>query len=178
MVLEFDRTIDDIIDFNLFHQDHSPSIKKQMWAYRVLFTLLIAFVPIIITYFMRDLVFTLNTILGLLVSVLFFVAFPNMARRSTAQRVQSMLNEGVNNSILGHCVMTLSPEGISTKAVGSESRIDWSKITKVSESEKHIFLYIGSINAYVIPKTAFTNDDVKREFLNYVSASTKKEVTG
>ncbi len=177
MILEFERTIDDIVDFNLFHQAHSPSIKKQMWAYRVLFTLLIAFVPIIISYFMRHSVLTLNTILGLLVSVLFFIAFPNMARRSTAQRVQSMLNEGENRSMLGHCVITLSPEGISTKAVGSEGRIDWSTITKVSQSEKHIFLYIGSINAYVIPKTAFANDDAKREFLNYVSVNTKKDVT-
>ena len=175
MVYEFERTIDDIIDFNLFHMTHSPSLKRQTQAYRVLASMLIFFVPVSVALFSGNSVSSFNLIFGFLMGLLFFVVYPYLTRRSVKRRIQKMLSEGENKTMLGHCRMTLLPEGISTKTEHSEGRIDWSAIIKIAESEKHVYLYTGSINAFVVPRTAFENDEAKQEFLDYVSTNAKVE---
>lgn len=114
MSIEFERTIQDVIDFNLFHMKHSPSIKRRMLLMQVsssLLFILLFFIIFLGSHFIN--VFTI--FVSILAGVLQFVLYPNYNRKSTINGIKKMLSEGNNNALLGHQLVSLSPEGIFLK---------------------------------------------------------------
>jgi hypothetical protein len=168
MNIEFERTIQDVIDFNLFHMAHSPSIKRQLLLMQVLTGLLVIPLSLGILYLAYHTINAFMVIVSILGGALAFVLYPQSNRKSTINRIKKMLSEGNNNALLGHQVVTLSPEGIFVKNQSAESKINWSTVDKVSENDKHVYLYTSSINALVIPKNCFQSEKEKQEFLEYV----------
>jgi hypothetical protein len=79
--------------------------------------------------------------------------------------MRKMLSEGDNSAILGHYSSTLSPEGLFFKMVSGEERLNWSAIKKISQNEDYIFLYIGAMNAVIVPKRAFATPQEQQNFL-------------
>jgi len=51
----------------------------------------------------------------------------------------------------------------------SETKYQWSAITKLEESNQNYFLFMGNMQAILISKTAFENVDQKNEFLAIVN---------
>ena len=169
MNIEFERTIQDVIDFNLFHMAHSPSIKRQLLLMQVLTGLLVIPLPFGIVYLVYHSMNAVIVVFSILAGVLVFVLYPQVARKSTINRIKKMLSEGNNNALLGRQVVSLSPEGIFVKNQTAESKINWSTVDKVTENDKHVYLYTSSINALVIPKNDFQSEKEKQEFLAYVN---------
>jgi hypothetical protein len=173
VILEFERTIEDLIDFNMFHMAHSPSIKRQYWNTRIWTTILVTLLLLSVIFLLTHSLSTFDYVYSFLGSALIFWGYPYGYKREMIHRLYKLLGEGENESVLGSCTITLSPDGIYTKTEKSEGKINWSAVIKTVQSEKHIFLYIGSVNAFVIPKAAFANNKTKQEFLDYVSANVK-----
>ncbi len=169
MNIEFERTIEDIIDFNLFHMTHSPSTKRQLLLMRVL-TGALAAIPVFgIGYLLYHSINASTLVLSILAGFVAFAFYPQANRQSTIKRINKMLSEGNNNTLLGHQVISLSPEGIYTKNPTTESKINWSAIGRVVESDAHVYLYTSSINALVIPKKCFRTEKERQDFLEYVN---------
>ncbi len=168
MNIEFERTIQDVVDFNLFHMAHSPSIKRQLMLMQVLTGLLVIPLVFSVFYLVSHSINAFTVIVSLLAGVLVFVLYPQWSRKSTANRIKKMLSEGSNNALLGHQVVSLSPEGIFVKNQAAESKIIWSTVDKVAENDKHIYLYTSSINALVIPQECFRSEQEKQELLEYI----------
>jgi uncharacterized membrane protein YbhN (UPF0104 family) len=169
MNIEFERTIDDVIDFNLFHMAHSSSLKKQVLITQVLIGVLIIPLVFCVLYLMFNLANAFTIIASILAGIAIFALYPQIVRKSTTSRIRKMLSEGSNKAMLGHQVVSLLPEGIFSKNQATESKINWSAVEKVVQSEKHFFLYTSSINALVIPKISFSSEKEKGEFLEYVN---------
>lgn len=169
MNIEFNSTIQDIIDFNLFHMAHSSSIKKQLLLMRVLVGLSIPLVScafyIIIFHSINVFIVICSAFAGLVA----FADYPRTNRKIAIGRIRKMLSEGDNQALLGHRAISLSPDGMFIKTSIGESKIIWSAIDKVAQNNKHIFLYTSSINALVIPKNCFKSEKEKQEFLEYVN---------
>jgi hypothetical protein len=183
MNIEFERTIDDLIDFNLFHITHSATIKQQRFLSQVLTGV---FVAVLIFGFFYLLFGVLDSIFGvfylrqpgiiyfiLIISLLFgaygFIRFPSINRQQTIRKIEKMLNEENNKEMLGLQVLSLSPEGIFSKSQAGESKVNWSAISRIAQNDKHLFLYLGSVNALVIPKSCFKSEKEQQDFLEYVN---------
>ncbi|HAV76674.1 MAG TPA: hypothetical protein DCX53_04890 [Anaerolineae bacterium] len=169
MNIEFERTVDDLIEFNLFHMANSSSIKRQLFTVQLLVGVLVLILLFVIFYLQYHYLSTSLIVISILCGVLAFAVFPIVNRKSTISRIKKMLTEGDNKAMLGHQAISLSPEGILGKNRSSESKINWSAIDKVVQNEKFFFLYISSVNAIVIPKSCFQSQKVQQEFLEYVN---------
>ncbi len=168
MNIEFERTIDDVIDFNLFHMTHSSSIRQELISVQIFSGLLTASLIFSILYFVYHKLDTFTSIICTLAGVLVYVLYPQISRKSTVRRIKKMLAEGDNKALLGHIVISFSPEGLFIKNQASESKINWSAIDKVAQSEKHFFFYTSSVNALVIPKDCLHSEKEKQDFLEYI----------
>nr|WP_272507525.1 YcxB family protein [Clostridium aestuarii] len=83
-----------------------------------------------------------------------------------------MFNEGKNVNILGSRSLSVTEEGITSVNNSGESKTNWSSVEKITETKKHIYIYISAINAYIIPVRAFKNENEKGEFLNILKQYT------
>jgi hypothetical protein len=169
MNIEFERTIDDVIDFNLFHIAHSSSIKRQMLLMQVLTGVLVVLLVFGVLYVNFQILNVFTMVVSILSGILVFALYPQVTRISTINRIRKMLNEGNNKALFGRQIITLSPEGIFSKNQLTESKINWSAVEKVAQSDKHFFLYTSSINALVIPKKCFQSEKESMEFFEHVN---------
>jgi hypothetical protein len=170
MNVEYERTFDDLIEFNLYHIAHSPSLRKQILMTRVFYFLLMTITSGSVVYLVGRESNPLPYILCILAGVVTFIVYPVFERRSMTGRLKKVLAEGDNKAILGPQMISLTPEGLFCKTPASEEKLNWSIIDKVAQNEKYIFLYISSTNAFMIPKKAFSSGTLQKEFLAYVDA--------
>jgi len=175
MNIEFERTQEDLIAFNLFHISHSPSIQRQVLIMQITMAALIFVLSMSIT-FMRVRYLSLSSyIVGAVFSVVAYFVWPYIYKWSVIRQAQKMLKEGNNKSLLGTTIMSLSSDGIFYKMLASESKLNWSSVDKVLQNDKYLFIYIGAVNALVIPKNAFTSNRQQKEFLDYVNSNAVQE---
>ena len=156
---EFRRTIDDFIDFDLFQMKHSHRTKKWLFVVRV-FTGLIVMLPFIMASYL--IYSTINAILlfaGIAAGICMFILFPQINRRETKRRIRQMLTESNNKVFLGPQVLSFSSEGIAIKSQAVESKINWSAISEVVQSDKHYFLYLVLKMLLSFPKNVFTQKE-------------------
>ena len=106
---------------------------------------------------------------GIFGGVMYFVT-PYIYKRNIVGQVRKLLKEGSNMSLLGHYEMHLSPDEIQYKMLASETKLKWSSVDKVVQNDRYIFIYIGAIQALIIPKSAFPSNSQQKEFLDYVNS--------
>jgi hypothetical protein len=175
VVIEFERKLDDMIQFNLFHLAHSPSSQRQIWIMRFLTALLVF--PLIqsLIYLANHSLNLSDYVISFLCGILMFIGYPYINQAFTVRSLRKMLGEGENTTMLGRCTISLTPEGIFSKTANSEGKLNWTTVQKTVQNDHYIFMYTGAVNAIVIPKKAFATDKSQEEFLDYVSANVKNK---
>lgn len=168
MKVVFERTQADFIEFNSFHIAHSPTIRKQLLLTRIA----LAVAALVLISLLGQLNENHSTsgdyILGGIIGLVLFFGYPEIYRLSVVNNAKKMWNEGNNTSLLGRHEMFLSPDGIFYKTRAGDSNMSWASIDKMLQNDKYIFIYIGAINALVVPKDAFASDRERKDFLAYV----------
>ena len=85
-----------------------------------------------------------------------------------------MLKEGKNESLFKERKISLTDEAIIETSSSSQSSTIWSKIDRIEETDRYIYIYNSSISAYIIPKRVFKNNKEKTNFLEEVSKERRK----
>ena len=83
-----------------------------------------------------------------LVTIAFYLIFPSEMDR-IARR---LYNEAKQPGLLGLHELEISKEGIVEKTEFNESRQSWRGVEKIVPTETHLFIFISSISAHVIPR--------------------------
>lgn len=78
------------------------------------------------------------------------------------------------DQFLGTREMDISDEKIFYKTPHSESNMLWSGFSKMEESSICYFLYMGTQQAVIIPKSAFENNAQKSEFEKLAKSKIRK----
>jgi len=165
MEINYHLTEDDYINFNLYHMNHS---KTGIRALRVQRFLLPVFF-IALSYFMAIILDTSPVFLlvyGFLISILWVIFYPKYFNRTIAKNVKKMLKEGDNKGILGDQHMSIKDEGIVVTTKMGETKVNWAGINILKEDENNFYLYVGAMNAYLIPKRQITVSNELRAFVN------------
>jgi len=168
MHVEFERTLDDLIELNLFHMANSPSLQQQFRLRQVLIAFLIFSMLLSILFLINNELTLISIILALLGGGVMFIIYPYTYRALYKRRLRAMLSEGDNKPILGRQVVSISPEGLFSKTQAGESKINWPAVNKVVQSDTAVYLYISAANAIAIPKKAFPTGQELQEFLDEV----------
>jgi hypothetical protein len=175
MIVEYERTQKDLVEFSLFHIDNSKNIQRQLLLTQIIGGLLIFVAPILFVYTQYSELSMIGFFISLVAGILFYIWYPKYYRSYATKHVKKMLSEGSNKALLGKQTITLSSEGVLSKAQSGESKMLWTSVEKVVQNEKYIFIYMGAINAYVIPKNSFTSLDEQNQFMDFVNKHITQE---
>ena len=180
ITVEYERTIEDIIEFNLFHMKNSPSLRRQALVTQVAAALLAVIVSLSMGYLLgldKKAGTGFLYILTLVLSIASFFIVPYLSRAEVINGFRKATKEGDNKAILGYQTMSLTPDNIFVKTQIGESKYTWASIDKIAQNDQFIFVYISSINAIVIPRKAFSTDSSLQEFVNYLNLHREKKNT-
>ena len=165
MKLEYEITKQDYIDFNIYHMNHSVTIKRSLFIQRFIFPITFLILPMFLVK-VTDIPLWYWLDVSIISSVLWIIYYPKFLIKSVGRKVSNMLEEGKTTGILGNHIFSLSEEGVIDKTEFSET--SYKLIEKVVESEDHIYIYIyvSAVMACIIPIRIFGSVDEKENFLN------------
>ena len=177
MKIDYQLTKQDYIDFNMNYMSNSKTIKRLFIAQRYIVPIMFLVLPFV-------LIRVTNIPLGywfkffLVCSVIWIIFYPKYFKWTVSKRIIKMLDEGENVDMLGKRSLTLTEKGIVDCSTLSELNTDWRVIEKITQTQKHIFIFISSVSAYILPVHVFKNENEKKRFidkLNYMVDKAKVE---
>ena len=103
-------------------------------------------------------------------SFLWLVAYPIGYRWEIKRNARKTYAGSQGKGILGEHTILIDPEGVTERSVVGESRTAWSGVERVDDDNQNIYLFVGPVQAHVIPKRAFENSDDADAFLQMAQA--------
>lgn len=170
MKIDYELTKQDYIDFNMNYMSNSKAVKKLFLAQRYIVPIMFLFIPFVmikvtsipLAYWFR---------LFIVCCILWIIFYPKYFKWTVSKRISKMLDESENKDMLGKRSLSLAEKGIIELSTLSELKTDWSAIEKITQTEKHIFIFTSSVAAYILPVRVFENESEKKKFivkLNYM----------
>jgi hypothetical protein len=162
LTAEFEIMKDDLCAFNLYHQRHSPTARRQY--------LRIWFVPAFIWLLVcsgiwyladRDRNTPLRTFLDLIPLFsgvpMYLIYFPWAYRRKLRKHIADMVGEGLNRRLFSHHCVTITADGVSDTGEFGLTSTNWRAVEKIPATEEHAYIYTNALSAIIIPRRAFTS---------------------
>ncbi|MCF6286438.1 MAG: YcxB family protein [Candidatus Hydrogenedentes bacterium] len=87
-------------------------------------------------------------------------AFAQTAVRRTAQK--GMFSESS---------LTIGENDLIVRTAEGEGRLSWDSVSEVADTDDALYLFMGGINAFIIPKRAFLNAEDAEEALRRITAA-------
>jgi YcxB-like protein len=169
MIIEYEISIDDVVDFNLYHYTHSPSLRRTYFIGRWFFPGLLA-LCLIVAVEILDLH---GLALGLpwliwLIFTMFWVIFlgPRYILGQIRKRIVKMNAEGKRGGYSGKHRLSITPEGLLHSTDYGDSKTYWKSVEKILSTDRHVFIYTSATEAHIIPKRAFPDESKYHEFID------------
>lgn len=170
-MFEFKITLDDN-DYLLFNQYfllNSKIGKKTLMYYRLCVPFL-SFIFIVLLYIVgTDSKLILTETIVLTILSIFMISYSKkIILRSVKNRMKNMKKEG--RLPYGYeATIKFDDENIYEITPNTESKTKYSFVEKVAVTEKAIYIYINSIQAYILPVNVFTDEMEKSKFLEFIN---------
>jgi len=172
MIFSYQLEEADWMAFNAHHRQHSKGHGRYRWLAR--FAVLPIPLFLVILGMVRP-----PTDWGLVVvfagvGVICFLFYPRVLDNAALRQAGRAAGDPANLHCLGQKTVTLSPEQMHVQAAGEESTIAWSNVVKVERTDDHIFVYLSTIEAIVIPRASLEDasfDEVWTKVNAYLNGS-------
>lgn len=171
MVIEYERKIEDMLEFNQFHLNHSSTAQQQIRLSTIIVAVFSSLGSLGVIYAIdadKSLPFYAY-IISIAGGIIAFFIYPPFHRWYVKNQAIKFLGEGNNRALLGQQRIAISPEGLLCESNMGQSKVNWLAIQNVEQNEKYFFIYIAATNAIVIPKSAFLNNEEQSRFLEMVN---------
>jgi hypothetical protein len=162
MRVTFNRTIDDLVNFNRFHWHHSPAAQRM---YRWNF-LSVPLAGVIAAFIMREEPTVVVALIAMGAMIGSCLGLVWATRWSLKWAVQRMATEGHSKGAFGQHDIEIGPDGVYERTAVNESRQSWSSIERVTENDRYIVIYIQPMAAHVIPMAAFASPTEAASFFS------------
>jgi Mn2+/Fe2+ NRAMP family transporter len=150
---------------NLNREDIWQFTRYVYWSlprYRRNIYLAVAVVPIVV--FMIGRVMEPNLVLNVAVALLVGILVPPLIYWNTKREVMKLPSG--KPGLLGEHTITIAPEGLREKTVVNESSHSWEGIHAIVDDKQHIYVFIDTHMAHIIPKRAFSGENEAQVFLD------------
>lgn len=168
VLLKYEITFDDVLDFNLHHAFNSPTLKKSLTTQRILIPVIYLGFGLLFTYIKgyKSIWFFLPAFA--ILSVIMVLLYPRRFKQRIKKSVIKMLKEGENTGIIGDQTLNISSEYILETNEFRETTFKWSSIQKIVKAERSILIYTSPVSAIIIPLRAFDSKEEADEFIRMV----------
>lgn len=166
MKIRFEITIDDIVAFNRFHFQNSPAFRRQVWTQMLMVPVIIAGLYFLI-YLNRDPFDDMGefpwifAMAWVVISLAWAVGIRWQIYQSLGKNTRKFLAEGSNRIILGWREMELTNRRLIIRTELTDSSFDLRAVEKIVHNEDYTFVYIASIQAYIIPMNLYPEDEYR-----------------
>jgi hypothetical protein len=160
MQIHYQLTLEDVLAFNWYHIRNSKRLRRGYYFNQAC-VILGALVATMFwskgSFSLRLLVFLIAAAVGM---VLYHLYYEWWIRHSS----KKLYAEGQNKGVLGNHILAIDSEGVLEISDVGESRTMWSGIEKIEENDQYVFIYVGALQAHIIPKRAFMSENEAARF--------------
>lgn len=164
MEINYELTEKDYLDFNVFHAENSPTIRRSILIQRLIGPVIFLIMPFYATRKTGIPLWYWLIIFGTL-SALWYSFYPKYIKWEVSRRTSKLIKEGKDNTLLGNRTIKLTPEGVHDISEHGDSKVKWGSIERIEKNETHIYIYISSISSFIIPIRAFKDLASKEVFM-------------
>ena len=167
MTIQYCVTEEDYINFNV---EASIRVNKRMLAiFRFgIPVLLLAIVLINIVFNELSIIDFALVVMSLILIIWFPVFFKNSLRK----QILKFIKLGRSNDFIGEQTMILEDTYIKSFNKSGEGKTQYSVVESIRYFSNIYCIYVGSIKAFVVPESAFTDEAQKREFFDILFGKT------
>lgn len=158
MILRYNLTVEDMVALNRYHYAHSPTIRKTKLKYIILVSVLFIAASFLLPPkpgLTRPMIVAGAVILAALFSMIFIYRYSASLERN----VRRLFKEGTNKGIICEHEIEIDEHGLVEKTEFKETRQSWQGVERIVETQSHVFIYMSSMAAYVIPKESVAAGD-------------------
>lgn len=164
MEISYDITAEDYIAFNLNYMRTNPVSKRGILKARIQGIVLIlagggvcgylygAYTPFLIAVFV-------------LAAALFALLIPRTITKKVTENVRRTLKQS-GSIACGRKTMSLEESKFRLRGEGEDSLYDYAKVQKIVEDMAHCYIYVGAMEALIVPFSAFTDGTARKVFFD------------
>lgn len=162
MVVKYEVTKQDYIDFNLNFIETSRVMRRSLFVKRFLYPVFfLAFASLLDSVF--DIPLTVLLIAVAIVSVVWILTYVKWFKRSITKKVSKLLDSGRVPGLIGAHELELGEGHLTDRTQESSTRYE--AVENIQITESHIFVYVSDVMAYMVPKKAFESQERMATFL-------------
>ena len=154
--LSYEITVDDLVAFNRYHRESSPTMKRlrlrRQWGGGLLTAVVMGAVGVLTRS--GEVIFW-----GVFLGVAYAVIFSALWRGRLEKSVRKLYSEGNNEGVIGGRVMEIGEKGIVERTGYSETRTSWSGIKRIVSTKGYTFVYFSAATANIIPHKGVVEGD-------------------
>jgi hypothetical protein len=157
MQVNVELTMDDIVAFNNFHHDHSPTLRRQKYLVSVLLVIA-AGIAILAVILKPSLARKSDVWLWIPVLLIGAAVYPAIYRAWLSRVVRGMFSEGSLEPLLGRKEVSITPVEIVETGASRSTTVRWSCVQRIEQAPDVLYVYISATEAIVLPRRAFADE--------------------
>ena len=148
-MLEFEITNDDRVAYTLYGLGSAESVQRQSAAYRLWLSLTVLLALVLVSGL--DGRWVEGAIAGAVGGAVLWFAWPALWTWVTKRNVLRHAKSGVLGTP-GPCRIWLDEAGVHEATPTGTSSVAWAGIDRVEENDRHVYVFVAPVQAYIIPK--------------------------
>jgi YcxB-like protein len=157
MILRYNVSIDDIVAFNTYHCDHSPTIRRQkIFVAGTIDALVILAGAFYAKSNDEPAILAFAGLFAVIFTVLYWVLF----RRCLARSANRLISEGSTKGVVGPHELEITDSDLIERTEVNESKHSWRGLHRVVDTPEYLFIYVTALMAHVVPKQSVTAGDI------------------
>ncbi len=170
----------DYFTFNKYHYENSNIFKKSIfWARLIIAFVFVLFMLYLVLEYPGDnaLLLVLGLLLAVVYVISFFVTKPYL-RHSQMKNITRNMQRMKKSGKLPYpksVNLYFDEERICEMTEFGDSRFNYTMLEKIAVSNLAVYIYYGAVQAFIIPLSAFIDEQQKTEFLAFIHEKTAGE---
>jgi hypothetical protein len=155
--VEYDTTLEDLVEFNLYHLRTSHSGRSMRSRGSFSAGLIGLFLGVLLWMITRNMMFV---VLGVGLSVLSVFLYQPIMVRTARQNARRTIADGKNKGTIGWHRLTLEETGLREDSEAGSRFTTYTSLERVAETDQLVFIYLSAINAHVIARNRVSSGDL------------------
>ncbi len=156
MKIRYKNSLEDLIQFNLYHFEQSPSLQRKMAGLKWGMAALAAAVIGVLGLLQGSVA---PVVLGLVTGGACLFVIPWYVRKDMRRNVERLYSEQKSDALLQERELEITETGLVMRSPLGETFAPWNGIVGVASTPGYTFVYDQPLQAHVIPRRAILQGD-------------------
>ena len=178
MRIKFKNNTDDLLILNEYLCEHSRAMKKIILKNRIMMAISPLVGVMVLVYIKNipmDPAIFIFAFMGIVLSLPLFFYYPRYFKRATRKNMIKLYGESQNKGVIRVHEISIEDDGIIEKTDYNETKLRWGSIENIVAFKGKTLIFIGAMQAHVVPEDSIIDGDYKT-FVDELVSSYSKHV--